>query len=70
MPNYDSHTGVSLLWIGEQPDDFIFIEEFSTLAEQHRLNFNLMLREARQGWIGPYGTVNQAHIKSFMPSPS
>ena len=70
MPNYDNETGVSLLWIGEQPDDFIFIEEFSTLAEQHRLNFNLMLKEARQGWIGPYGAVNQAHIKSFMPPPS
>ena len=44
MPNFDSETGVSLLWIGEEADDFVFIEEFSTLAEQQRLNFNLMLR--------------------------
>ena len=44
MPNFDNKTAVSLLWIGEEPDDFVFIEEFSTLAEQNRLNFNLMLR--------------------------
>ena len=44
MPNFDSKTALSLLWIGEEPDDFVFIEEFSTLAEQNKLNFNLMLR--------------------------
>lgn len=70
MPNYDSQTGVSLLWIGEEPDDFVFLEEFSLLSEQLRLNLNLMLREPKPGWIGPFGKVNKSHIKSYMPPPS
>ena len=37
------------------------------LAEQGRLNFNLMLRENRAGWIGPYGRVNATHVRSYMP---
>ena len=68
MPNYDNRTGVSLLWVGGQPEDFIFLEEFSMLAEQLRLNFNVMLREGREGWIGPYGRLSAAHLRSFMPA--
>lgn len=69
MPNYDDKVGVSLLWVGEEPDDFIFLEEFSMLSEQLRLNFNVMLRTSKPGWIGPFGKVNSSHIKSFMPPP-
>jgi NAD(P)H-flavin reductase len=69
MPNYDSRTGLSLLWVGQQPEDFVFLEEFSTLAEQQRLNFNLMLESARPGWIGPYGQPNASHLSAFLPPP-
>jgi hypothetical protein len=44
-------------------DDFIFIEEFSMLSEQYRLNFNLMLREPMNEWVGPYGKINKSHIE-------
>jgi hypothetical protein len=37
------------------------------LAEQLRLNFNVMLRESREGWIGPFGKLNSVHFRSFMP---
>lgn len=69
MPNYDNKVGVSLLWVGEQLDDFVFLEEFSMLSEQHRLNFNLMLKEPVGGWIGPFGKLNKNHIESYMPPP-
>lgn len=69
MPNYDNRTGVSLLWVGEDPDDFVFLEEFSMLSEQLRLNCNLMLREPKAGWIGPFGKVGSSSIKSYMPPP-
>jgi hypothetical protein len=69
MPNYDSRTGLSLLWVGEEIDDFVFLEEFSMLSEQFRLNFNMMLKEPAPGWIGPFGRLNQTHIRSFMPPP-
>lgn len=69
MPNYDNKTGVSLLWIADQMDDFIFLEEFSMLAEQQRLNFNVMLRENKPGWIGPFGKLTKSHMLDFMPPP-
>ena len=37
------------------------------LAEQYRLNFNVMFRRPAEGWIGPYGNITKAHIESFMP---
>ena len=51
-------------------DDFIFIEEFSMLSEQYKLNFNLMLRKPIDGWIGPYGNILKSHIEWFMPPPT
>ena len=67
MPNYDNETGISLLWMGREMEDFIFMEEFSMLAEQQKLNCNLMLREMKAGWVGPFGPVTSQHIASFMP---
>ena len=69
MPSYDNSTAISLLWVGEETDNFIFIEEFSTLAEQQKLNFNLMLRQLKPGWLGPFGSVTVQQIQSFMPPP-
>jgi len=37
------------------------------LSDQYKLNFNVMLRKAMQGWIGPYGNITKAHIESYMP---
>ena len=70
MPNYDSRTGFSLLWVASEMDDFVFLEEFSMLAEQHKLNLNLMLRNPNPGWVGPFGPLNHTHLRSYMPPPS
>ncbi|CAM6002795.1 unnamed protein product [Sphagnum balticum] len=69
MPNYDNRTAVSLLWLGQEMDDFVFLEEFSMLAEQFKLNFNVMLHQKQPGWIGPFGPVTETHIRDFMPPP-
>ena len=37
------------------------------LAEQQKLNFNLMLREMKAGWVGPFGPITKQHIVSYMP---
>ena len=50
-------------------DDFIFLEELSMLAEQQRLNFNVMLKENKPGWLGPFGKITKTHIESYMPPP-
>lgn len=31
---------------------------------------NLMLKENKPGWIGPFGNLNSSHIKAYMPPPS
>jgi hypothetical protein len=67
MPSYDGKTALSLLWMGEDIESFIFMEEFSTLSEQSRLNCNLMLREFKNGWVGPFGPISKTHLTSFMP---
>ena len=55
--NYDNRTGVSLLWLGDKAEDFIFIDEFTSYVEQSKLNMNLMLTKFEKGWVGPYGKV-------------
>lgn len=70
MPSYDNQTALSLLWVCQEPENFLFLEEFSTLAEQQRLNCNLMLRGLKEGWVGPFGAITAHHIQSFMPPPS
>ena len=67
MPSYDGKTALSLLWMGESVESFIFMEEFSTLSEQLRLNCNLMLREFKNGWVGPFGPISKTHLTSYMP---
>lgn len=67
MPSYDGKTALSLLWMGHDIESFIFMEEFSTLAEQSKLNCNLMLKEFKNGWIGPFGPISKTHLTSFMP---
>lgn len=69
MPSYDNQTALSLLWVCHEPEHFLFLEEFSTLAEQQRLNCNLMLRGLKEGWVGPFGAITAHHIQSFMPPP-
>jgi len=46
------------------------LEEFSLLAEQYKLNLNLMLKENKPGWIGPFGSLNSSYIKAYMPPPN
>lgn len=55
--NYDSSTGVSLLWLGDKEEDFVFKDEFTSYVEEGKLNMNLMLTKYEKGWVGPYGKV-------------
>ena len=68
--NHDNQTGISLLWLGDRSEDFVFVNELSSYVEQCKLNMNLMLCGFEKGWVGPYGTVNTTHLEEFLPFPS
>ena len=68
--NYDNRTGISLLWLGDKQEDFVFLRELCAFAEQGKLNMNLMLNKFQKGWLGPYGAVNIHHLQDYMPMPS
>lgn len=67
--NFDQRTGVSLLWLGDKEEDFVFIDELATLVEQTKLNMNLMLTKPEKGWLGPFGKVTRDHLYEYLPPP-
>lgn len=60
---------MSLLWIGDKEQDFIFLDEFVSLSERGKLNLNFMLTQFEKGWLGPYDKVMEQHISDYMPPP-
>ena len=68
--NYDNNTGISLLWLGDKEEDFVFVDELAGYVEQTKMNMNLMLTKFEKGWLGPYGKVTENQIKDFLPGPS
>ena len=61
----DGHAG--LIYSVRSPDEFVYLEEFQRLEDEHRIDFrHTVTRSAADGWTGRQGRIDSEYLQGLI----